>query len=268
MILDATGCGCRRARSTAGSPRGSPAGRAAARRRRGRGVARDPGMALAVAKELDGRARGRPSGDHALAGRLDPNDVERGRDRRRAGGGRLRRGGGPGADAGTAGSARRARLGSRSRQAAGGLRRPRVGPRPAPARPRRGSAAVRARAEDSEPDHHRAQASKPDAATAVGASREMAILIHTLSAALFGSLRRLCSKRPWRSGQSGAPGTCRDPAPALPCLASMSDLHSICVYCGSGLGADPVFAEAARRRSAAPWPRPASASSMAAAMSA
>src|SRR5215203_5420260 len=37
-----------------------------------------------------------------------------------------------------------------------------------------------------------------------------------------------------------------DPVPALPCLASMSDLHSICVYCGSGPGADPVFAETAK----------------------
>ena len=36
------------------------------------------------------------------------------------------------------------------------------------------------------------------------------------------------------------------PCPALPCLASMSDLHSICVYCGSGPGADPVFAETAK----------------------
>ena len=36
------------------------------------------------------------------------------------------------------------------------------------------------------------------------------------------------------------------PDPALPCLASMSDLHSICVYCGSGPGADPVFAEIAK----------------------
>jgi predicted Rossmann-fold nucleotide-binding protein len=26
----------------------------------------------------------------------------------------------------------------------------------------------------------------------------------------------------------------------------MSDLHSICVYCGSGPGADPVFADTAK----------------------
>ena len=183
------------------------------------GVARDARMALAVPKQLDGRARGRPSGDHALAGRLDPNDVERGRDRRLAGGGRPAArpaGAGPGAAAGTDGSARRVsarrRVGIAATAAGGrlGFRRARVGP-PAGASSRRpaGSAAVRAlRGRIPNQITTAASAAKPDAATAVRPSREMAILIHTLSAALFGSLRRLCSKRPWRSGQSGAPGTC------------------------------------------------------------
>src|SRR3954471_24397459 len=41
-------------------------------------------------------------------------------------------------------------------------------------------------------------------------------------------------------------GASRNPTLPLPPLALMSDLHSICVYCGSGPGADPVFAEAAK----------------------
>ena len=102
-----------------------------------------------------------------------------------------------------------------------GFRRHRVGARGLrssrrPAGVRRGSGArgrIRTR---SPPPQARPD---PDAATAVRASREMAILIHTLNAALFGSLRRLCSKKPWRSGQSGAPGTCPCLPPALPCPA-------------------------------------------------
>ncbi len=43
-------------------------------------------------------------------------------------------------------------------------------------------------------------------------------------------------------------------------------MRTVCVYCGSGFGTDPVF-EAAARALGASWPRPASPWSMAAAMS-
>ena len=253
-------------------PRASPAGRAAARRRRGRRRRSRPGMALAVPKQLDGRARGRPSGDHALAASARPErrrtrarPAPRGRRRPAA-----RPKAGPGAAAGADGSARRVSAGGAVAAGAGcagwasGVLEP--APRPALVSPpgglRRGSGA---RGRIPNQITTAASAAKPDAATAVRPSREMAILIHTLSAALFGSLRRLCSKRPWRSGRRQC-ATTKPACPALPGIDERPAQHLRLLRLRARRR--PGLRRDRRRRSAASSPRPASGSSMAAAMSA